>query len=537
MKLNINHIKKIENYIQNGQLEKALKFCDTIYDSNKNNLTLNKILAHIHGLMENYAKAIDVLERFENSHQNDFDIANNLGYYSLQSEKIIPAAYYISKAKELNSNAPAPYQNSAELNIIKRNFDQAEIDINRCIELNQKIYVDYDAYLRAIIIKSDILIAKKKIDDVVTLFLKYLEIKFNSEICLKLVEISHSSISLTLIETAKNLINNSSYVSHMDKFNKLVPIYFFLAYYYAKESQKTSEDYYIRANQEIFNIQRIRMIAFQKIFKKQIDTYGNIEKIKIEDQTRGKENIFIVGLPRSGTTLLESTISANKQVFAGGEMKAFNTLYNRISSEYESLDEVGLNKIGQAYLDVMNPIRGEFDFIVDKMPMNFTHIGFILKSLPSSKVFLMIRNPWDVAISLFKQRFVNNIPYASSFFNIGVYIANFEALTNFWLGHQNIKNKIYFIKYEDLVDDFNHHQKKIYDFCGVCSSYESSIREKHFARTRSMHQVQNKINRDSVRKKDFEGFHQEFMESYLSQREYWINNGIFFKNSYFGYLD
>ena len=62
------------------------------------------------------------------------------------------------------------------------------------------------------------------------------------------------------------------------------------------------------------------MIAFQKILK-QIDTYGNIEKIKIEDQTRGKENIFIVGLPRSGTTLLEF-ISANKQVFAGGEMKA-----------------------------------------------------------------------------------------------------------------------------------------------------------------------------------------------------------------------
>ena len=203
-------------------------------------------------------------------------------------------------------------------------------------------------------------------------------------------------------------------------------------------------------------------------------------------------------MPRSGTTLLESTISANKQVFAG-EMKAFNTLYNRISSEYESLDEVGLNKIGQAYLDVMNPIRGEFDFIVDKMPMNFTHIGFILKSLPSSKVFLMIRNPWDVAISLFKQRFVNNIPYASSFFNSGVYIANFEALTNFWLGHQNIKNKIYFLRYEDLVDDFNHHQKKFMIFV-VCSSYESSIREKHFAGQEACIKCKIMI-RDSVRKK------------------------------------
>ena len=175
--------------------------------------------------MENYTKAIDILEQFENSHQNDFDIANNLGYYSLKSEKIIPAAYYISKAKELNSNAPAPYQNSAELNIIKK-FDQAEIDINKCIELNQKIYVDYDTYLRAIIIKSDVLIAQK-IDDVVKLFLQYLEIKFNSEICLKLVEISHNSISLTLLETAKSY-KNSSYISHMDKFNKLVPVYFFL---------------------------------------------------------------------------------------------------------------------------------------------------------------------------------------------------------------------------------------------------------------------------------------------------------------------
>ena len=135
------------------------------------------------------------------------------------------------------------------------------------------------------------------------------------------------------------------------------------------------------------------MIAFQKIFKKQIEVYQSIEKINIKDQTKGKENIFIVGLPRSGTTLLESTISANKQVFAGGEMKAFNTLYNRILSEYESLNEGSLDKVGQAYLDIMNPIKGEFDYIVDKMPMNFTHIGFILKSLPSSSVSLCLEIP------------------------------------------------------------------------------------------------------------------------------------------------
>ena len=66
------------------------------------------------------------------------------------------------------------------------------------------------------------------------------------------------------------------------------------------------------------------------------------------------------------------------------------------------------------------------------MPENFVFIGFILAALPKSKIILLLRNPWDIAVSIYKQRYTKNITYASSFFNIAVYIANFEAMTTFW---------------------------------------------------------------------------------------------------------
>lgn len=536
MKLNIDHIKQIDAYIGDGQYQKALNFCDVIHETNKNNLTLNKIIAHIYSLMENPLKAIEVLKKFEHTCPNDYDIINNLGHYYLQSEKVKEASLYISKANELNTNQPSSYQNSAELNIILKNFVQAEIDIDKCITLNKKIFKDYDSYLRSIIIKSEILIAQKKINEAVEFFLELTSTKFNGDICARVAEIKPDSISQELVDKAKELIKNSSYISRMDRFNKLVSLYFFLAYFYEKLDRKKSEEYYVKANQEIFDIQRLRMISFQKIFQKQIDVFKKIKGVSITNYESGKKNIFVVGLPRSGTTLLESTLSANEQVFAGGEMKAFNSLYNRMAIEYDDFSEENLNKVGQAYLDIMNPIRGKFDFIVDKMPLNFTHIGFILKCLPSAKIILILRDPWDVATSLYKQRFVKNIPYASSFFNIGVYIANFEAIVNFWLSYQEIKNKIYLIRYEELVQNFDHHQKKIYEYCKIKSPYDSSIREKHFARTASMNQVQKKVNKDSVKKRNFENFQTEFFDSYNSQKEYWKSKGIIFKNAYFGYL-
>ena len=87
------------------------------------------------------------------------------------------------------------------------------------------------------------------------------------------------------------------------------------------------------------------------------------------------------------------------------------------------------------------------------------------------------------------------------------------------------------------MDDFNHHQKKFTIFVGFPLLMKALLEKNILQGQEACIKCKIKLIETLLEKKDFEGFHQEFMESYLSQREYWINNGILFKNSYFGYLD
>ena len=94
----------------------------------------------------------------------------------------------------------------------------------------------------------------------------------------------------------------------------------------------------------------------------------------------------------------------------------------------------------------------KFKYIVDKLPENFLYLGIIMKLLPKAKIIRTFRDPWDVAISLYKQRYVTNIPYSASFFNIGVFMSNFEAINNYWSDHINTKSNLMDVKYEHLVE-------------------------------------------------------------------------------------
>ena len=137
-----------------------------------------------------------------------------------------------------------------------------------------------------------------------------------------------------------------------------------------------------------------------------------------------------------------------------------------------------------------------------------------------------MRDPWDIAISLFKQRYVANISYASSCFNIGIQISNFEASILYWKRNGLLKNNVMILRYEDLVNDTNTYQNEIYDFCGITSSYRPEIREKFFAKTASLNQVQNKIHSESVKKQDFTKLKSEFLDAFLSQRSFWHSKGV-----------
>ena len=240
-------------------------------------------------------------------------------------------------------------------------------------------------------------------------------------------------------------------------------------------------------------------------------------------------------MPRSGTTLTESLITANNEVFGAGELVSFYDLSYRHILDLET-DSSSMNHVVDKYIKRTNYFLNSFSKVADKLPNNYHLIGYIRKFMPASKIILILRDPWDLAVSLFKQRYVENISFASSMFNIGIQIANFEMCVLFWQSEGMIDENVLKINYEDLVGNFDDHQKILYEFCDIKSEYEPTKREGFFAKTATMHQVQKKIHTDSVKKEEFQSIKEEFIDAYYSQREFWKSKKIIdIPDDYFGY--
>ena len=153
--------------------------------------------------------------------------------------------------------------------------------------------------------------------------------------------------------------------------------------------------------------------------------------------------------------------------------------------------------------------------------------------MPASKIILILRHPWDLAVSLFKQRYVDNISFASSMFNIGVQIAILKCVFYFDT-REGIDENVLTINYEKLVENFEEHQKKLYEFCNINAQYEPTKRESFFAKTATIYQVQNKIHTNSVKKESFLSIKSEFIDAFYSQREFWKSKNIVtFKDDFF----
>lgn len=536
MQLTQNHINQILQNLNLGQIEKGLQLAKNLLNTNKDNLQLNKLVAYIYSMKEQNHLSIDILRKIKKKFPQDFDVSNNLGYNYLNEEKVSLALENINDAIKINPHDPTPYKNLAEIYLLLRNFDKAESAINLCLEKIAK-QVNSSLHLSNIVrLKVQIFLAKNERVSAIDFLKINLNQNFDPELLFELVNVDRDTITNDILNKAKSLIKDNIYSSHLDRLNKLSPLLFFLAKYYEKNDQSLSEEYYNQANTEVKNIQRLKVIVFQKRFKSIMNSYNSIKDLEGSSPQRGTGNLFIVGMPRSGTSLLESVVTANSQVFPGGELKAMNRLYDIFEESPNTNLIEKIDDMGREYSDITSEIKGAHDYIVDKMPLNATLIGFILKALPNAKIILILRNPWDIAISLYKQRYVQNITFAASFFNIGVYMANFEAIVNFWFNHPSIKNKIYKLKYEDLVNNFDLEQKSIYQFCEIISPYQQKVRESHFVRTASMNQVQGKIHKESIKKNAFENGHKEFLDAYYSQAEYWKSLGPSITYNFFGYF-
>ncbi len=218
--------------------------------------------------------------------------------------------------------------------------------------------------------------------------------------------------------------------------------------------------------------------------------------------------IFVLGMPRSGTTLVEQILASHPDVYGAGELyhleQVVNSRFAHISnSDFNKiLDQSGASDFASAGEDYVRLIRGRIGdakFVTDKMPYNFQLIGMIRLMLPNAKVIHCCRSARDTCLSIFKNYFTEDgIYYAYDLSELGQYHNLYRDLMAHW--HRVLPDFVYDIHYEDLVADQEAQSRALLKHCGLewdsaCLEFYNTNRP---VNTASAAQVRNPMYKDSV---------------------------------------
>lgn len=539
-----NEISNILNLIKNGNNSEAVKEAKKLYIKNPTNLDAVKILAYTFIQIGNFEKVIEVLNYGyeEIPNKKDYDFFNNMGYAHSQLENYEKAIEFLQWAIKIQPNNIQSHVTLADVYQKLKKYNKAEDLINKTLArvMNDPRGFQIENNINLLLLKFENNSSLEKDPETIKLFHQLLKKNFNADLFYLLTRLTNNELDDSgLINLAESkLLLKDSFGSLVQKTNYESSICYGLGNFYHKKDNLKSEKYFIDANTKVFGISRYNSHSYQSKILSIIDNYIKyFIDYNESSYLDGSENFFIMGSPRSGTTLLESIVTSNKYVFSGGEKTLGKNLMEKFDAGNEkNIDEIR-NKFLNTYIKQTNFMKDSSKYIVDKMPENFLYIGYYQKLLPSSKIIRVFRHPWDIATSLFKERYIFSVPYSTSFFNIGIFLANFEAINTFWNDKIKIKKNILDIKYEEFVQKPKHYTDIIYDFLGLdTQEYNPQSREKFFSNTASMSQVKGKIHQNSIKKDVFKSKQSEFYDAFFAQRQYWQQKGILeLKNDFFGY--
>lgn len=187
-----------------------------------------------------------------------------------------------------------------------------------------------------------------------------------------------------------------------------------------------------------------------------------------------EETIFVLGMPRSGTSLVEQILASHSQVFGAGELDSLgNFLYQSLGSDLSqyphalrAISEGNLVDIQTKYLNVIKQTsKNKEKFIVDKMPHNFRFIGLILTLFPNAKIIHCTRERNDVILSNFKCNFNADLPYAFDLKDIVKFYRAYEDLMQHW--NKLYPDQIYALEYKNLIKNQEEETRSLLDYCGL----------------------------------------------------------------------
>ncbi len=220
--------------------------------------------------------------------------------------------------------------------------------------------------------------------------------------------------------------------------------------------------------------------------------------------------VFIVGMPRSGTTLVEQIIASHPQCFGADELPHIGaiaaTLPGRLQTDHpypQCATMIGAplaRSLAEEYLEKLQAVGGDAKRVSDKMPANFIYLGLIALMFPRARVIHCRRDPLAVCLSIYFHRFAYGHGYAYDLGDIGVYYRQYRRLMQHW--HEVLPLEICDVQYEELVADQASESRRLIDYCGLswddrCLEYHKNTRP---VQTMSNWQVRQPIYTDSIQR-------------------------------------
>lgn len=422
---------------------------------------------------------------------------NNLGRSLTAQKRYIEAEAYLTQAQKLRPNFPEAYSALASCFKQQLRHSEAEACIRQALELNPNLFEanallgyelmeqgKFDAaeehYRLAIAARPDTpgpyyaLARAKKIHRNDDIFEALVSIEKKS----KMGEIQLSPDEL--IDMQFGLGKCHEDIGDHDQAFKY--------YLEACRMKRSTIEYDIQQTYQLF--EKIKTIFNQATIDR-LHGYGNPSDVPI----------FIVGMPRSGTTLTEQVIASQPSVHGAGELMDLPCIMQRSIGEYcfpdslRALDGERLSAWGAEYLCSLRRHAPDAHRISDKLPGNYLAIGLIHLMLPNAKIIHVKRNPVDTCLSCFTMNFIGkNIEYSYDLAELGQYYMAYLDLMEHW---RNVlpENAFIEVQYENLISDPEEQARRLIDYCGLewdpaCLDFHKSERS---VRTASLAQARKPI--------------------------------------------
>ena len=353
---------------------------------------------------------------------------NNLGSALQELKQFKNAKKQFEKACSINPNYAQAFHNLGILSEITNQPKEAVSQYERAIEIEPEFA---EAYRNLSKVKK----FKVKDPQINQVFSLYSGNKLNVA--------DKARLGFALADINKSLGNHEDYIKYLNEGNRL---------------RKEEIKYSFEESQNFHSIITKLFSSTQPIIKTSSKSISDIKPI------------FILGMPRSGTSLVEQIISSHNSVHGAGELLNFRNIItpildNHLSKKNSSIPNEDMLKIRNEYLDSLGSLKAKENIITDKMPMNFRLLGFVLSAIPEAKIIHLTRDPMATCWSNFNHYFTAGNGFSFDQEDLAKFYLLYQELMNFW--HKLFPNKIYDLNYENLTINQEKETRKLIKYCDL----------------------------------------------------------------------